>query len=154
MVFKKEFFSTGTFKDSKLAKRKHEDNFEMSVLEHANGKTIERHELFQELLATQKAQEQSAAARMETIEKFFTTVVTVSQIDLTQESHVDVTSPESECDDEEELEELKEFLLVNDKDAAPCIPTLPGLDWTEEFGNDNDRVASDDDFNIFEVSDM
>ena len=44
--FQERVFSTGTFKDSRLMKRRHEDNFEMAVLEHVNGDTIQEHDIY------------------------------------------------------------------------------------------------------------
>ena len=48
--FQERVFSTGTYKDSRLAKRKHADNFEMSVLEHVNQAKIISNRNYQDVL--------------------------------------------------------------------------------------------------------
>ena len=42
--FQERIFSLGNYRDSRLTKRRHEDNFEMGVLEHANVAMMEKFE--------------------------------------------------------------------------------------------------------------
>ena len=98
--FQERVFSTGTYKDSRLAKRKHADNFEMSVLEHVNQAKIISNRKYQELLEQESRSTLAMSQRRRFIDAFFekarTAEIIVEDCEPVQEK-TDSDTEDEEC---------------------------------------------------------
>ena len=128
--FQERVFSLGNYKDSRLMKRKHADNFEMGVLEHVNLSLIERHQNYMQLQQPNTATTDPKIEPKTMIENFFSKKINVPNIcENFYTQDVDDYEPENDIDLDDPV--------VIDEDEGGIIKALkamePGLNWSEEF---------------------
>ena len=126
--FQERVFSLGNYKDSQLAKWRHENNFAMGVLEHVNVRMMENFESHNYIPS--KATEDTVEPK-DVIESFFSNKKIISKLcaNFLTQSQMEEQETEDSINLDDPSENDDDF-----NDVANIIGQLkPGLSWSEEF---------------------
>ena len=98
--FQEWVFSTGTFKNNKLAKHRNADNFKMAVLEHVNQGMVEGHDLLSQIIQKDVDSKLKPEATCTQVEEFFARCNSMQQR-IFQECEIDDENGQDDGDEDE-----------------------------------------------------